>query len=133
MWTAITWTHVNGYLHFYALPQCIFFASSFWFFIYIYFGRNTVRWPPIVCVASFPYDHVLFLIFHTNLNYIIWNCVDCTLPFMLKEMLIFYSHISLMTHRVLESYRNNMGILHICSQKDRQCTLSVITNMPMTS
>ena len=36
-----------------------------------------------------------------------------------------------MTHRVLKSHRSKMSVMYICSQKDRQCALPVITNAPM--
>ena len=36
-----------------------------------------------------------------------------------------------MTHRVLKSYSSKISVIHICSQKDRQYALPVITNLPM--
>ena len=52
---------------------------------------------------------------------------------MLQEVLIFYAHVSLMSQRLLEPYRNNMSTPHTCSQKSAQYTLSVIPNLSMTS
>ena len=87
------------------------------------------------------YMHVYHIYIHMYV-YICYIFVIYTYIYMYVCIYIYiythtHTHIKtgkkwLITKRVLESHISKMSVIYICRQKDRQCALPVITNLPKT-